>query len=185
LPSLDVDVASSRCFPVVNGQPVGGIRLNIAGREPAGVLERRDVDAFCVSLTRDLLDITDHRTGAPAVSRVVRSAGHYSGRAQQDLPDLLVHWSDEVPTGCAGVGSEGSGRVTLSSPKLGRLEGTNDFGRTGEHRPHGFCIVARPEDHGSAHGQEIRLIDLAPSLAAAYGVVLPEARGRVVRGLLD
>lgn len=183
LPSLGVDPAASACFPVVNGQPVGGIRVNRTGREPRGIVAPEDVDSFCDGLARDLLAIVDERTGAPAVARVVRSAEAHPGGARDELPDLLVHWSDRVPTGAAGMGPEDSGRVALTSPKIGRIEGTNTYRRTGEHRPDGFCLVVRPGAGGPGRGEDVRLVDLAPSFAAAFGVALPGTDGRAVPGL--
>jgi len=188
VPTLDVDPAASACFPVVNGLPVGGIRINLRGREPQGIVAPEDAPAFFEALARDLLEIVDARTGEPAVKRVVRSAETHPGRAQSDLPDLLVHWSDRVPTGAAGMGCENDGRVTLVSPKIGTIAGTNEYRRTGEHRPDGFCLVVRPgatRGDGRERAADVRLVDLAPSLAAAFGVALPDADGRVVPGLFD
>jgi predicted AlkP superfamily phosphohydrolase/phosphomutase len=185
VPTLGVDVLRSACFPVVNGQPVGGIRVNLAGREPHGVVAPDELDAFCETLSSDLLALVDTRTGGPAVKRVVRCARDHSGRAAAALPDLLVHWSDEVPTGALGMGPEGSGRVVLQSPKIGEVAGTNAYRRTGEHRPDGFVLVAVPGAAAGGRGADVRLVDLAPTLAAAFGVSLPEADGRVVPGLLE
>ncbi|HUF29890.1 MAG TPA: alkaline phosphatase family protein, partial [Gemmatimonadaceae bacterium] len=45
---LGIDASRSRCFPVGNGLAVGGIRLNLAGREPRGMLAPgTEADAFC------------------------------------------------------------------------------------------------------------------------------------------
>jgi len=57
LPTLEVDPRSSYCFPVSNGLAIGGIRLNLAGREPQGILEPGTVaEAFCDQLITDLLN---------------------------------------------------------------------------------------------------------------------------------
>jgi predicted AlkP superfamily phosphohydrolase/phosphomutase len=80
LPTLGVDAARSLCFPVYNGLVEGGIRLNLAGREPSGRLQPgAEADAFCAELRRELLAITDERTGHRLVRDVVRTADVVEG----------------------------------------------------------------------------------------------------------
>lgn len=179
IPRLAADPGSSLCFPVPNGQAVGGIRLNLAGREPAGRLRPgAEAEAFCERLGRDLCEIVDARTGGTLVRRVLRTADLHQGERRDDLPDLLVEWSDEVPTGSSEVGIGAGARVRASSPKIGVVEGTNDYGRTGEHRPGGWVVVAGPGMPTRSLERTIPLVDLAPSLAAMLGVPMPGAEGR-------
>src|SRR5207245_10794853 len=44
---LALDPASSACFPVACGPNCAGIRLNLAGREPAGILEPGEAAERC------------------------------------------------------------------------------------------------------------------------------------------
>lgn len=183
LPTLGVDPRSSRCFAVGNGQAVGGIRLNLIGREPEGILEPGDgARAFSRELIADLLAIEDCRTGRSLVRRVIRTADRYQGPQLDALPDLLVEWSDEVATGSTSVGRGTGATVRARSPKIGEIEGTNDYGRTGEHRPGGFLIAA-------GRGIEARridsvpLIDIAPTIARWFGETLPDVDGREIPAL--
>ena len=74
LPTVDADLSSSFCFVVFNGLAVSGIRLNLVGREPQGILEPGPrADAFCDQLGAELLKIVDERTGRPLIRRVVRT----------------------------------------------------------------------------------------------------------------
>lgn len=155
-PKLCVDTSNSLCFPVFNGQPVSGIRLNRKGREPRGLLAADEVDAFIDRLRADLLEIVDTRTGQPAVSRVVATADEHAGDQIDALPDVLVHWNDLVPTGSALLGDGASATLRFESPRIGTVEGTNNFGRSGEHRPDGFMMV-RP-------GAGVTLPSLGPSI---------------------
>ena len=98
LPRLWADPQRSLCFPVANGLPVGGIRMNLEGREPAGLLEPgAEADRFCEQLAADLTALEDPRTGCRLIRRVARTAELYQGPHIDELPDLLVEWSDDGP----------------------------------------------------------------------------------------
>jgi predicted AlkP superfamily phosphohydrolase/phosphomutase len=185
IPALTVDSRRSRCFPHPNGLAVGGIRLNLVGREPSGVLRPgTDAEAFIAWLSRALLEIRDERTGGPLVSRVLRSAELSRGEHLDLLPDLLVEWCDAVPTGSRAVGNGAGARVRVSSPLIGALEGENDFGRTGEHRPGGWFAIA---GSGIAPGNldhQPALVDLAPTLTALLGVPLQHCDGRPIEAIV-
>lgn len=184
-PGLRVDVGRSRCFPVGNGLAVGGIRLNLAGREPQGVLAPgAEADAFCSSLTRDLLALVDDASGQPLVSRVLRTGDLYAGEHLAALPDLLVEWNDARPLESSALGDASRGRTRARVPGLGTVEGVNDYARTGEHRPDGWFVAAGP---GIAHGRlssEASILDLAPTAAAMLGVSMSGVDGRVLGELL-
>lgn len=184
-PALGVDPRVSRCFPLNNGLAVGGIRLNQAGREPMGVLEPgRATDEFCDSLSKALSEIEDERTGRPLVRRVLRTANLYAGEYLDDLPDLLVEWSDESPTGSSLIRNGAGALVRARSPKIGVVEGINHYGRTGEHRPEGLFIAAGPGVGPGRLGRVASILDFAPTFAGFFGVTLPQADGKALPELL-
>jgi predicted AlkP superfamily phosphohydrolase/phosphomutase len=181
LPSLRVDVRHSRCFPVNNGLAVGGIRLNLAGREPSGVVQPgAEAEAFCAELQARLLEIVNAETGRPLVARVRRTAEMYAGEHRDALPDLLVEWNDATPLGSSALGPPGAGRVRARSDAIGVLEGTNDYARTGEHRPDGWLIAAGPGIPHRRLERTVSLLDVAPTAAAMLGVPLPGVDGRPI-----
>ena len=183
MPVLGVDVSSSCCFVVPNGLAVGGIRLNLKDREPEGVLESEAAHDFCEGLIADLLEIQDARTGRPLIRRVVRSVDLYQGEHLERLPDLLVEWDDSVPTGSTNVGGGGGATVTVRSEKIGSLEGKNDYGRSGEHRPRGMLIMAGPGlTRGHLEG-DVSILDVAPTLCSLLGVEWTDGDGTVIREL--
>jgi predicted AlkP superfamily phosphohydrolase/phosphomutase len=185
VPTLSADPARSRCFPVGNGQAVGGIRLNLAGREPAGLLHPGpEADRFVAELSEQLLAIVDRRDGGPLIHRVVRTGDLYHGDALDHLPDLLVEWSDRLPTGSSAVAGGVASTITAWSPATGEITGTNDYGRTGEHRRDGFVIGAGPGIPTGTLGQPASVLDLAPTLAAWLGTELPGVDGRPIAELL-
>lgn len=174
---IGVAPRQSRCFPVANGLAVSGIRLNLAGREPHGILVPGDDAArFIDQLESDLLAIIDDAAGAPLISRVVRTRDLYQGEHVGDLPDLLVEWSDRSALGSTALGGAGA-RVIARSPRIGTIEGTNDYGRSGEHRPGGWFVAAGPGISAGELERQPSLLDLAPTFAALLGVPLPNAEG--------
>jgi predicted AlkP superfamily phosphohydrolase/phosphomutase len=180
-PDIGVDVDRSSCFALANGLAVSGIRLNLAGREPRGTLAPGEETArFVAGLEADLLAIVDDASGAPLVRRVVRTRDAYEGSRLDDLPDLLVEWNETVATGSTALGTGAGARVRARSAKIGVVEGSNDYARSGEHRPGGWFVAAGP---GVARGRlerEPSLLDLAPTLARMLGVELPGAEGEAI-----
>lgn len=167
----------SLCFPVPNGLAVSGIRLNLAGREPRGILAPGDdATRFVERLESELLAIVDDATGAPLVSRVVRTRDLFQGAHIDALPDLLVEWSERAAAGSTALGGAGA-RVVARSPRIGTIEAANDYGRSGEHRPGGWFVAAGPALPTGRLHREPSLLDLAPTFAALVGVALADATG--------
>src|SRR5688572_14740956 len=130
-----IDPAGGKCFVVENNHAHGGIRVNLAGREPQGRIEPgAELEAFCTELTRDLMDIVDLGTGERVVSRVLRTDELYRGAYRDHLPDLLVEWSSYAPIS----------KIRLGSKKIGELEGEYRFCRTGDHFPGGMFVAVGP-----------------------------------------
>jgi predicted AlkP superfamily phosphohydrolase/phosphomutase len=175
------DVDRSRCFPIPAGFPVSGIRLNLAGREPRGVLQPgAETDAFCRELEKDLLAIVDQSTGAPLVARVLRTADLYAGPRRDALPDLLVEWNPDSPVGTLAHGEGRGATVRATSPAIGGVEGTNDWSRTGEHVPTGFFVLAGPGVPGGRRDAPVPLVDLHPTICRLLGLPDPAVDGTVM-----
>lgn len=182
---LGVDPAASRCFPHPNGLAVGGIRLNLRGREPSGlVAPGHEALALSEDIASELLRLVDDRTGRPIIRRVLRTAELYTGPCLDELPDLLVEWSDEVPTGSLAIGEGRGAAVRIRSTAAGVVEGWNRYGRTGEHRPDGWFVIAGPGLGVGRVEHGVSLLDFAPSLAALTGVAMGGTDGQVVPDLL-
>ncbi len=175
---IGVDPHRSFCFPLANGLAVSGIRLNLEGREPRGLLAPGErADRFVEQLERDLLAIVDGVSDAPLVKRVVRTRELYDGEHLNALPDVLVEWNEAVANGSTALGDGAGARVSAGSARIGTIVGANDYGRSGEHRPGGWLVAAGPGvEHGTlAHPPS--LLDLAPTIARILGVELPGADG--------
>lgn len=178
---LAAHLQASPCFPVGNGLAAGGIRLNLKGREPAGILEPgREANDFCRKLSDDLLAIIDERTGRPLVRRVIRAGELYQGERLSDLPDLLVEWSDDTPTGSANVGNGAGAVVRAGSETLGTVEGINTYGRTGEHRAGGLIMASGRGIKPGQLGRVVSILDFAPTIASLFGLRIPQSDGTAI-----
>jgi predicted AlkP superfamily phosphohydrolase/phosphomutase len=72
----------------------GGIRLNVAGRDPHGIVEPGDAyEALVERLTRGLETLTDPVSGRRVVRRVRQGRMLYEGPLSSRAPDLLVTFS--------------------------------------------------------------------------------------------
>jgi predicted AlkP superfamily phosphohydrolase/phosphomutase len=164
-----IDPAASRCFTVTNNFAHGGIRINLAGREPAGTVQPGpECDALCAEVTRELARIVNLDNGRPIVRRVLRTAEVYTGPYVDTLPDLLVEWTNDAP-----VYRIGSGRI-------GELHGEYRYCRSGDHHPGGMFIGAGPGIVPGRLGRTVSILDFAPTLAALLGVELPDVDGRPI-----
>jgi len=180
-----IDPARSKCFPISNGLGTGGIRLNIAGREPKGLLQPgRDVEAMISALTEDLLSLTDADSGRPLVDRVVRADECCKGPALAVLPDLVIEWSRERPVGSTALGGGQGALVRVRHPRLGVIEGANGYGRTGEHEPDGLFVAAGPGIAAGALGKSVSLLDFAPTVCSLLGCSFEHGDGRPIREML-
>ena len=184
--AMGADPARSHCFPLSNGLAVSGIRLNLVGREPRGLITPGEEElAFLSHLERELLAIVDDATGMPLVNGVRRTRDLYAGEHLDALPDLLVEWSESAAVGSTVLGNGTGARVCARSPSVSTVEGANDYGRSGEHRAEGWFVAAGP---GITRGRLERrpsVLDLAPTIARILGVQLPGVDGQPIAEIAD
>lgn len=123
---------SRRWYQVPNNDLYGGIRLNLRGREPRGLVQPGpEADRISDLLTSELLTLRNEETGRPAVREVVRCDDHHTGPRRHWLPDLFVAWDWTAPL------------RAVSSPTIGVVEATAAHVRTGDHRPSGMVLSRR------------------------------------------
>jgi predicted AlkP superfamily phosphohydrolase/phosphomutase len=148
----------------------GCIRINLAGREPAGVVQPgTEYEELCADVAAALEELVDPASGRPAVRRVLRADQAFTGPRRPYLPDLVVVWAPDAATG--EVASARIGTVALPSPDP----------RPGTHTDPGFLMACGPEfpKGGTLEGGNI--LDVAPTILARHGVQRPDhMEGRVL-----
>ena len=142
-----IDWTRTRAF-TLRADLQGYVRINLEGREAAGVAPPAAYDALCEEIADGLGSFADAATGEPLVAEVCRAKELFAERAARDrLPDLVVCWQDSPAAVHEAVVSPRFGRIERATP--GRIPN----GRSGNHRPEGFviaCGAAIPPDRAWA-----------------------------------
>jgi len=144
----------------VPGENKGYIRVNLKGRERAGIVDAAEVDDLLDQITAGLLTFRDP-DGSPSISRVDRMsliAG--AGRAVSSLPDLVVHWGDRPPAHLDHVSSPLHGDV--------KRHGVGS-GRSGNHVDDAWAIVLPGSSRARAIGRAARITDIGTTACALLG----------------
>jgi predicted AlkP superfamily phosphohydrolase/phosphomutase len=160
--------ARRRWFLEPNNYVFGGVRLNLAGREPRGCVALDEVDAVCRRLANDLLALVNVDTGGPVVRAVERSDRRYGRSSADRMPDLFLDWERSAPI------------ETVWSPKVGLVHAPYTHWRSGDHRPDGLLLATGPGLPARTTLPALDLEDLAPSVAARLGVTLQDCDGEAV-----
>lgn len=139
----------------------GYVRINVRGRESAGIVEPPDYKRFCDELSGHLKALRDARTGRPLVQEIVRTR-EFPLDSRPSLPDadLIVFY-------------EGAPIDVVDSPSFGRI-GPVPYARTGGHANRGFAILRAPGYEPGSTLPPGHVRDLAPTILAWLGAPLPE-----------
>lgn len=163
--------AQRRFFPLLHNHMAGAIRINLAGREPVGLVHPgQEYEALCGHLTASLLALRDLDSGEPVVARVVRPADVMEGDRLGDLPDLFVEWAGTRP------------HSRVSSPEIGTIERRYPQTRTGDHTTHCLLVAAGPGIEPGRDIQPFAITDVAATTARYLGVSFPQAEGGAIVG---
>lgn len=155
--AAETDWSATKAFPLPTDLE-GCIRINLKGREPAGIVEPgAEYEELCQELRRDLLELVNPANDQPAVQQVWLRNEVFPGRRQEDLPDLIINWSGEAKYDA------------LVSPKAGRVEGVSPDPRTGTHSPEAFLLAWGAGTTQGTRGSA-RLVDVAPTIMNILGL---------------
>lgn len=150
--------------------PQQGVYVNLAGREPHGVVDPGDYDAVRDEVADRLAALVDPDDGRPVVDRVYRREEVVDGPAAGDAPDLFPvcrAYSYELSDG-------------LYSP--GVLDDYRALPR-GFHHMDGIFGVAGP-GVAPRPGLRASLYDVAPTALYLAGLAVPPVDGRVIADAL-
>jgi predicted AlkP superfamily phosphohydrolase/phosphomutase len=165
--------AGRRFFMTPNNSVYGGIRINLAGREPSGrVRSGREFDAACELIRRELLGLINVETGEPAARSVERTEAYYDRAPDDELPDLFVDWNRSGPI------------ETVWSPRIGFVHAPYLHWRTGDHRLNGLLLASGPDIRPRTNLGRIANGDLGPTICAMLGYRLDRVDGRPAPALL-
>jgi len=134
-----------------------GVRLNLAGREPEGVVPAAEYDAVCDRLVAQLRDLTDP-DGRPVFERVARRETIFEGPHTEAAPDIVV-----VPRAFENF---------LNGSLLGDWFGTPR--EPWNHKRDGLVAISGPNVDTAGSLADAHLFDIAPTVLSTMGVARPE-----------
>jgi predicted AlkP superfamily phosphohydrolase/phosphomutase len=168
-----------------------GIYLNMAGREPDGIVRPDQKHETILRVRAALLDTRDPWSGKPVFRDVVRREELFDGPHLDRAPDLLLdlHLDDGysynlMPSSPPPRQSRATGPQPTSNlfRKLTDTEKLGKKGRSlpGSHRPHGFMTLAGPSVQ-PAGLLDAHIADLTATLLSRLGLSVPPSfKGRVL-----
>ncbi len=154
--------------------PTGGLRFNLRGREPKGIVPPEALEELRQALSQQLLALRDPLTGQAPIARIAPRESLYQGPWVHLAPDLILDpprdgwhpWENMVIR--AGPGPALFG---------------DTYPITGNHASRGILAVVGP-DVQAGPWPAARLEDLAPTLLHLLGLTPPSAMdGRVLPGV--
>jgi predicted AlkP superfamily phosphohydrolase/phosphomutase len=157
----------------------GYIRINLRGREAAGIVEPgEEYDRLCAEIIEGLSTFVDADTGEPVVESVIRSDQLFKQGSQlNNLPDLLVRWASSPAANHRAIMSHRYGSIPWPIP------GRNPDGRSGNHCPEGFLIAVGDHIQPDSRIKDAHILDLAPTVYALLDLPKPtEMCGNVLFG---
>ncbi len=145
------------------------LSLNVAGREPQGIVAPEEVEQLLDELTARLTAVPGP-DGRPIGTRAFRPRELW--REQRRIPpDLIVYFGD---LGWRSNGSLGHGRHWTFDNDTGPDDANHDRD--------GICIVTGP-GVPAGRREDMTIYDIAPTILAQAGLPVEEAmRGRVLSG---
>jgi predicted AlkP superfamily phosphohydrolase/phosphomutase len=151
---------------------LNGLYVNLKGREKDGGVEAgAERDALLDEITKKLLALRDPDTGAAVVQTVYRAEEVFRGPRAVDAPDLVIGYARNYRvSGDSGLGKFEEKMIADNTDAW-----SADHCIAAELVP-GILVTNRPIAHPSP-----RLIDIAPTLLAEFGVAIPDTmRGRSI-----
>ena len=165
---ISKDRSRRKCFAVKSNTSGGCVGINLAGRQPNGrVKPGAEYDEFVDTLIADLKQVENVETGEKIVSGIWRTRDVFSGPFLAHLPDIIMEW-------------QGSGPISrVRSNKIGEVERhLRGWEKWGDHTPHGFMMYSAPGLTPHRVNETASVLDLAPTIAALFGVNLRQVDGR-------
>lgn len=138
------------------------LRVNLAGREPEGIVEPgKQYDALLSRIDRELRALKDPLTGDKVVQDIYFPATHFRGPKRAELPDVTLVWNPQRPIDA------------VTSASLGLITGRQLPDRTGNHRPEGFALFRGPSFAAGRGTYQGDARQIAPAVLKAFGIPAP------------
>lgn len=129
-----------------------GVSVNIAGREPDGIVDPADYEKVRERVMDSLSSFIDSATGKRPIARAIRREEVFSGKYQETAPDIVLEPASAYS-------------LTHATSVVEEADWLS-----GDHRIEGVIAAAGPRVRTDAFAQPARLVDVAPTVLAALSV---------------
>ncbi|MAA87629.1 MAG: hypothetical protein CME39_08235 [Haliea sp.] len=164
------DFSQRSCFPVRSNDNIGGLRINLKGREAKGHVAQEDYPARLDRLANQIRQLRNAETGEPLVTCILKTREHYPGGEEGAMPDLLVEWNERAPV------------RMVTGPGLAPFNVTHPPQWSGAHNQHAMLIVRETASGRVTPGGTLptsaSVLDIAATLNQACGGVSTVGHGR-------
>jgi predicted AlkP superfamily phosphohydrolase/phosphomutase len=145
------------------------IFLNVAGREPQGIVVPEDYESVRDDLIRRLEAIPDDQ-GRRMSTKALRPQDIYRGPQVGQAPDLIVYFDDLFWRAGQDIGHD---TPYSFDTEIGPDDSVHDYD--------GIFVMARPGDRRGRLSGGLHCMDVAPTILHALGVAVPPAmEGRII-----
>jgi predicted AlkP superfamily phosphohydrolase/phosphomutase len=161
-PCRRINWGRTRAFSGLYVEPIG-VRLNLKGREPQGIVPHGTVaERLRCALRDELSSLVPPGYDARAVSRLLEREELYHGPFVDRAPDLILDPGDS-PVRFQGEFTRGD---IFASP--GPWPDV-----TGSHRPFGVLLTRRGDNGAGLDARDRHIVDIAPTILALLGESVP------------
>ncbi|MGI9318799.1 MAG: alkaline phosphatase family protein [bacterium] len=162
-------------FEIIINDASGGIRLNVKGREPEGIVEDgKEYDEICEMLRKELSAVINPDTGKPLINRILKTRDLYPGEHVDCLPDIMVEWNRE-------------GQIyTAESETIGKVDQKFVFAnhRTGDHTEDDGLFFLHAPGVQAGYCGEHSVADLPPTITALFGCSFEDIDGKPIQAII-
>jgi predicted AlkP superfamily phosphohydrolase/phosphomutase len=152
---------------------VGQVYLNVAGREPRGIVDPKDYDKTLQKVVEVLKELKDDN-GRTILTRAISGKEAYHGRYAHKGPDLHLVLDDYNMIACPLFATEG--KVMTHQIR----------GDSGCHRSEGIFIAQGPQIKQNVTLPAANILDLAPTILQILGEPVPQVfDGRVLTEIFE
>ena len=154
----------------INTGQFHGIRINLKGREPEGIVNLGEYDHVRDKIIKKLKAMVDEEEGRRVIECVFRREDIYSGPYIDQAPDVIF-----IP----------DYEYILSDRIRNHIFKRRNDGR-GVHRREGILIIHGPNVRKGEKIEGAHIIDIAPTILYLLGVSIPRGfDGKVLEGILE
>ncbi len=164
--SSNLDFSRSKAY--LGGAYSAVIYLNVAGRQPTGVIPPEDKTAVINNLVAHLKTIQDPDTGQPLFNHVYPASKVFAGGATANAPDIVIDAYN------ADWNTLGVYRRDIVAERVRNRYFAENYKDFGHHRRDGLFVFSGDDFDHSAETVAGHVMDVPATLLHLYGVPIPE-----------